>query len=141
MDPNTPPLPARNWWSRNWKWFVPSGCLTILLLFAIFIFGIISFVFGIMKSTDVYKDTLAKVRAEPAVIEALGSPIKDGMFFSGSTNVNGASGEANLAIPISGSKGKGTIYVVAVKSAGLWNYTILAVEISETKKRIDLLHE
>jgi hypothetical protein len=144
MEPNTPPptpQPARNWWSRNWKWLVPSGCLTILLLFAIFIFAIISFAFGIMKSTDVYKDTLAKVQADPAVIEALGSPIKDGMFFSGSTNVNGASGEANLAIPISGPKGKGTIYVAAVKSAGLWNYTILAVEISETKKRIDLLHE
>ena len=120
---------------------MPSGCLTILLLFAAFIFAILSFAFGIMKSTDVYKDTLAKVQADPAVIEALGSPIKDGIFFSGSTNVNGASGEANLAIPISGPKGKGTIYVVAVKSAGLWNYSILAVEIGETKKRIDLLHE
>ena len=141
MDPNTPPLPRRNWWSRNWKWFVPTGCLTILCVFALFIFAMISFAFGIMKSTDVYKDTLAKVQADPAVIEALGSPIKDGMFFSGSTNVNGASGEANLAIPISGPKGKGTIYVVAEKSAGLWNYSILAVELSDTKKRIDLLHE
>lgn len=141
MEPNTPPLPTRNWWSRNWKWLVPSGCLTILLLFAVFIFAIISFAFGIMKSTDVYKDALAQVRADPAVIEALGSPIKDGMILSGSTNVNGASGKADLAIPISGPKGKGTIYVVAEKSAGLWNYSILAVEISETKKRIDLLHE
>ncbi len=144
MEPNTsspPPPPTRNWWSRNWKWLVPSGCLTILLLFAIFVFAIISFAFGIMKSSDVYKDTLVKVSADPAVIEALGSPIKDGLFFSGSTNVNGASGEANLAIPISGPKGKGTIYVVAEKSAGLWNYSILAVEIAKTKERIDLLHE
>ena len=30
-----------------------------------------------------------------AVIEALGSPIKEGFFVSGNTNVNGAAGEAN----------------------------------------------
>jgi len=94
-----------------------------------------------MKSTDIYKDALAKAQADPAVVEALGSPIKDGMIFSGKTDVNGASGEANLAIPISGPKGKGTIYAVAEKSAGLWNYSILAVEIEGTKERIDLLHE
>jgi Cytochrome oxidase complex assembly protein 1 len=42
----------------------------------------------------------------PAVIEALGSPIKEGFFVSGNTNVNGASGEANLSIPISGPREK-----------------------------------
>lgn len=145
METTTPPpsapQPKRNWWTRNWKWFVPTGCLTILLLFALFFTSIVLFAFGIMKSTDIYKDALAKAQADPAVIEALGSPIKDGMIFSGKTDVNGASGEANLAIPISGPKGKGTIYVVAEKSAGLWNYSILAVEVSQTKERIDLLHE
>ena len=62
-----------------------------------------------MKSTDVYKEALARAKADPVVIEALGSPIKDGFLLSGNTNVNGASGESNLAIPISGPKGKGTI--------------------------------
>ncbi len=57
-------------------------------------------VFSAMKSSDVYKDALAQAKAEPAVIEALGSPIKDGMFVSGSTNVNGASGEAGGCLEI-----------------------------------------
>jgi hypothetical protein len=26
-----------NWWSRNWKWFVPVGCLSLILLFCAFI--------------------------------------------------------------------------------------------------------
>jgi Cytochrome oxidase complex assembly protein 1 len=39
-------------------------------------------------------------------------------FPSGKTNVTGLSGEAELAISISGRKGKGTIYVIATKSAG-----------------------
>ena len=68
----------------------------------------------------------------------LGSPINDGMFLSGNTNVNGASGNADLAIPISGPKGKGTIYVAASKSAGRWSYTTLVAEIKRTGERIDL---
>ena len=92
-----------------------------------------------MKSTDVYKDALAKATANPAVIEVLGSPIKEGFLVSGNTNVNGASGEANLSIPISGPNGKGTIYVAANKSLGRWTYSGLVVEIAETHQRINLL--
>ena len=94
---------------------MPLGCFTAALLFVIFVGSILVIVFSAMKSTDVYKDALARARADPAVIEALGSPIKDGFLMSGNTNVNGAAGEANLAIPISGPKGKGTIYVSAKK--------------------------
>src|SRR6266700_4243542 len=75
----------------------------------------------------------------PAVIEAVGSPVTEGFLVSGNTNVNGASGEANLSIPISGPKGKGTIYVAARKSLGRWNYSGLVLEIERTHQRIDLL--
>ena len=94
-----------------------------------------------MKSTDVYKEALSRAKADAAVIEALGSPIKDGFLISGNTNVNGASGETNLSIPISGPKGKGTIYVSANKSLGQWIYSGLVVEIGETHKRINLLQK
>jgi Cytochrome oxidase complex assembly protein 1 len=86
-------------------------------------------------------EALARAKADPAVIEALGSPIKDGFLVSGNTNVNGASGESNLAIPISGPKGKGTIYVSANKSLGQWNYSGLIVEVEQTHERIDLLQK
>src|ERR1700726_2641529 len=104
MEPAPPPIPSQpkgNWWTRNWKWFVPTGCFTIIVLFAVFVGSIVMIVFGAMKSTDIYKDALAKAKANTAVTEALGSPIKEGLFLSGNTNVNGASGEADLAIPIS----------------------------------------
>ena len=78
-------------------------------------------VFSAIKSTDLYKDPLARAKTHPAVIEALGSPIREGFLVSGNTNVNAASGEGNLSIPISGPKGKGTIYVAATKSLGRWN--------------------
>jgi Cytochrome oxidase complex assembly protein 1 len=92
-----PATPRPNWWKRNWKWFVPLGCFTVALLFLAFIGSILVIVFSAMKSTDVYREALARAKADPAVIEALGSPIKDGFLVSGNTNVNGASGESNLA--------------------------------------------
>src|SRR5215468_5084383 len=111
------------------------------LLFLAFIGSILLIVFSAMKATDVYKEALARAKADPAVIEALGLPIKDGFLMSGNTNVDGASGESNLAIPISGPKGKGTIYVSANKSLGQWNYSGLVVEIAQTHQRIDLLQK
>lgn len=73
------------------------------------------------------------------MIEALGSPVTEGLLVSGNTNVNGASGEANLAIPVSGPKGKGTVYVAAKKSLGRREYSGLVLEIANTHQRIDLL--
>ena len=120
---------------------MPLGCFTMALLFLAFVGSILVIVFSAMKSTDVYKEALARAKTDSAVIEALGSPIKDGFFLSGNTNVNGASGESNLAIPISGPKGKGTIYVSANKSLGQWNYSGLVVEVGQTHERIDLLQK
>jgi hypothetical protein len=96
-------------------------------------------VFSAVKSTNVYKDAFARAKTNPAVVEALGSPITEGFLVSGNTNVNGASGEANLSIPIAGPKGKGTIYVAAKKSVGQWTYSGLVVEIAKTHQRINLL--
>ena len=109
------------------------------MLFVVFVGSIVLIVFSAVKSSDVYKDALARAKTHPAVIEALGSPVTEGLLLSGNTNVNGASGEANLSIPVSGPKGKGTIYVAATKSLGRWNYTGLVLEIARTHQRIDLL--
>jgi hypothetical protein len=109
------------------------------MLSVVFVGSIVLIVFSAVKSSDVYKDALARAKTHPAVIEALGSPVAEGLLLSGNTNVNGASGEANLSIPVSGPKGKGTIYVAATKSLGRWNYSGLVLEIERTHQRIDLL--
>jgi hypothetical protein len=83
---------------------------------------------------DVGQTTWALTR----VVNALGFPIKDGFFVSGKTNVSGSSGKADLTIPISGPKGKGTIYFVASKFAGEWTFSKLIVEVGKTGERIDL---
>ena len=128
-----------NWWSRNWKWFVPVGCLGTILIFSAFIVLILSLIFGIMKSSDVYRDALETARADSAVVEALGVPIEEGWFVTGNIDVSGSSGDADLAIPISGPRGKATLYVKAAKSAGQWEYSTLVVDLENTGERIELL--
>jgi hypothetical protein len=81
----------------------------------------------------------ARPRAsEPAVIEAIGSPIAQTGIVSGNSNVSGPTGQANLSIPRSGPKGKPTLYVEAMKSADLWVFQTMVVKIEKTGERIDL---
>jgi len=128
-----------NWWSRNWKWFVPAGCLSLIVLFAAFVGSILLVATTAMKSSDVYKDAVAKAQANPAVVEALGTPITTGFFTSGSINTSSNTGDATFSIPLSGPKGKATIQVEARKSAGEWTYSKLLVEVENPQKQIDLL--
>lgn len=143
-DPMRPVPPQPSWWSRNWKWAAPVGCLILLLpLLALtgFVGAILAIVFGSIKSTDVYEEALARVRSSPAAIEALGQPIEDGLLMGGNIQVNGPSGSADLSIPVHGPKGEGDLYVVASKSAGRWEYQTLELEVDGRDDRIDLLAE
>jgi hypothetical protein len=136
------PLPSRaNWWRRNWKWFVPTGCLTFIGLGVAFVASIVLLVFGAMKSSDAYKIALSRAKADQRVAEAIGTPIENGWFVSGSTNVSGGSGKSDLTIPIHGPKGEATIYAVATKSAGQWEYSKLVVKVEKTGETIDLAEE
>ncbi len=136
LNPVTPQ--RKGWWGRNWKWFVPTGCLTMLALVAGVIYLLLLLIFGMMKSSDAYKQAMVKVRASSAVTAALGAPIREGFFTSGSINVSGPSGNADLAIPISGPKGSGTVYLRATKSAGKWSFDKLVVNINGADMTIDL---
>ena len=69
------PQSNKNWWSRNWKWFVPTGCLTIVLACGGFVTLIFTIVLGSMKSSGVYNETLAKGRPKTQVNPAPGTPI------------------------------------------------------------------
>ncbi|WP_216909296.1 cytochrome c oxidase assembly factor Coa1 family protein [Synechococcus sp. CCY 0621] len=131
--------PAPNWWARNWKWLVPAGCLTGLAGVAGFIALIVGLVFGLIKSSTPYQQALAKAQKDPVVISRLGTPINGGLLVSGSVNLSGGTGQANLAIPLQGSRGSGTLYVEARQSAGTWTYSTLTVQPDGSGEPISLL--
>lgn len=141
MNQEIYPTQTKGWFGRNWKWLIPTGCLGMLLLAVGFFVAIFYMVMGLMTSSDVYQFAVAKAQENPAVQQAIGTPIEPGILISGEIKLENASGIANLSIPIAGPKGKATIYVVAEKSAGQWSYSTLVVEISETGERIDMLED
>jgi hypothetical protein len=145
MDAPMQGQPAPGWWSRNWKWFVPTGCclgtlLGLILAVAVFGFSIFAIFTGVsaaLKSSEPYKVAVARAQANDKVTTALGTPLSEG-FPMGSINTNNDTGNVDFSIPISGPKGKGTIYVVGTRSAGTWTYTKMSVTIAGTGETIDL---
>lgn len=137
--PDMNPPQQKGWFSRNWKWFVPVGCLSMVVMAVAVVAAIIFFIFGAMKSSDVYQQALAKARSNPDVVRELGEPIETGWLMSGSINVSGDSGNADMKIPVSGPKKSGAVYAVAIKRLGKWDFSTLEVEIEGETKRINLL--
>jgi hypothetical protein len=128
--------PAQSWFSRNWKWVVPLAVGAPLL----FVGGILSLVFGIMRSSEPYKYSTKLVMHDPQALQALGLPVKIGWLVTGSVNIDGSSGYADLAIPVKGGLHPGKLYVIAKKSMDVWHYESIQLGIEGQSSKLDLLH-
>jgi hypothetical protein len=129
----------RSWFTRNALWVVPVGCLGVLAALAAFAGLVLTIAMGSVKATDAYREAVDRAKASPQVLAALGEPVRVGWFVSGKVNVSGPSGDAELSIPLSGPRGKGTLHATARKQAGRWRYEVLEVEVDGRKDRIDLM--
>lgn len=144
MTQQMPPLPPsqpprKSWWGRNWKWVVPVGCLTPIILCGGFITVIFVAVFGAIKSSDPYKQSLARVQESAEVQEMLGTPIEPSFWAGGSISVENADGNAELVYTVSGPKGSGVVHTSATKSAGTWTFDSLQVQSTSGQQTIDLV--
>ena len=138
MEDSNELIVRKNWWDRNWKWFVPTGCLSLLVLFGLFIAGIFFGVTSMMKESDAYKGAMTELQHNKIVKEKLGNSIEADGMVSGNINIHNNTGNCDLQIPVKGSKGKGTLFVVAEKK-GKWKYSEMSVYIEATDEEIDLL--
>jgi hypothetical protein len=125
--PPMPPQQPRSWWSRNWGWVVAIGCLTPVLLIGACTAGIVFFVFGAIKSSDVYSGAMQQVRTNPEVVQRLGTPIESGWWLTGNVSVENDSGTADFNAPIHGPKGKAVMEVEATLDSNGWTYSKLRV--------------
>ena len=116
-------------WKRNLA--IAAGLICILVVV----------IFMIIGNSDVCKMAFATAEANPVLRQRLGEPIKRGFLTSGSIEISGPSGHADIAIPVSGPRGKATIYAVAQKSAGLWRFETLEAAFDEESPRVNLLQE
>ncbi|HEY0591334.1 MAG TPA: cytochrome c oxidase assembly factor Coa1 family protein [Thermoanaerobaculia bacterium] len=125
----------------SWLKWVALGCAAIVLLGVIAAGALLFFVFGAVKKSAPFTEALARARANPAVVAAIGEPIETGFLVSGNVGYEGSGGTASLAIPLKGPKGSGKLYVEATRAAGAWQYQRLEFEPEGGGARIDLLAE
>ena len=124
MQPEVQAVPKR---TSPWLW-VGIGCGVLVVGFIVFIFVIGVVVVGSMRKSDPYREAMARAQSDPRVAAALGTPVKDSFFFSGSMHTENNSGDAKLDIPISGPKGSGVLHVTATKTDGKWFYNRMFVK-------------
>ena len=138
---------AKGWWGRNWKWFVPVGCLGILICVVALVAVCAGIGYTMITSSTPYQAAVSAAKSDSRVIAALGSPMKQGLLFSGNIKEktdwslaggNTSSGWAEFHIQIHGPKGKGKLHVVGLEANGKWTYQTLTIEIEATKEIIDL---
>lgn len=108
------------------KWAI-IGCLSLLVLGAIGIAGLVLIVFGAIKSTDAYRGARATAERDPRVIAALGTPIEPGWWVSGNVNVDANGGNADFVFPIHGPKGEARVHAIATRDTSGWHYRELVV--------------
>jgi hypothetical protein len=131
--------PEKNWFQRHLGVTIVGGCAVLLAAALTFTLILFTFIFGMMRNSAAVKMALRQAQSNAVVAERLGTPLETGWFMSGNINVTGPSGHAEMEIPVSGPKGKGTIYLVADKNAGLWSFSTLQVAFADGEPRVDLL--
>jgi Cytochrome oxidase complex assembly protein 1 len=129
------PYLRKSWFHRNWRWFVPSLILFAFVCIGLTVFTLVEYSF---RHAEPFQIAMKEAQHSPKVVSVVGETMKNGLFVKGSIQISGARGWAHLAIPISGERGKGTVFIEATRRAGRWEPHLLTFE-AETGERIDLL--
>ncbi len=127
-----PVPPRRGWWSRNWKWFVP----TLLLLFVILCCGC-PVGFGFWFYSRVYEvpplqQAMQQIQSNEELAQDLGQPIKP-VYFPPPT-FQGSEREIEVRWFIRGPKGQATAHIKARPGGGGFETVMLEVTLADGKK-------
>lgn len=129
--------PQQGWWSRNWKWVVPVGCLGTVASCGCL--GAIIVAVGLSSLTKVgaYTEAVALATSDAEVRRELGTPIDTGWPRQSSVSTSNGRTEARFSIPLDGPRADGTLHVDSEEERGERRYRSLYVEL-EDGTRIDL---
>lgn len=118
---------------RRWALWGVVVLIASLAAGVLFVFGIV----GMLKSSDAYQLAQQRIQADARVAEIVGRPLSTG-FPTGQIQVSGPRGSASLSFGVEGPRGKGTVFVEAVKELGAWRIDRMVFEEDSTRRRIDL---
>ncbi len=118
---------------RNWKRVAAAIAVGLLVV-------VVSVLLG-FRNADATALAMTTATASPAFVDRIGQPVHKGWLIKGSIEVSPGFGYAELAIPVSGPKGRGTLYALAVKRAGIWRLTFLQFGADGESSRLELLRQ
>jgi len=131
--PPTPPAPApgappAEKKSGCLKWGL-IGCGIVVVIGVIVACGIAFAVFGLIKRSTPYQESLHRVQSDSRVMAALGTPIEPGFFVGGKVSVDNGRGVADIIYSVKGPNGKAAVHVDANRdpAASGWEYSEIMV--------------
>jgi hypothetical protein len=140
-------IEQKSWWKQNWKWFVPSSGI-LLIIISVFISsgmgGIGADLVQAYSDTELYENALEKVKTDQKVAELLGEiePIDKLAILEGEVHYTNKNQTVNSSIRLKGTKGKARMDITADKINNEWEYKIINVRIKnppEKKQTIKII--
>ena len=134
---SSPADPAKGSAKRTWL-IVGAVAVVCVALVGGCVAAIFFTVTGMLKESEAYRSAVRQLEANAQAMEILGPPITAG-FPSGSVHTSNASGDAQLAIPVEGTKASGVLYVEATRRMGTWKTDRLELQVAGRAERIVLV--
>jgi hypothetical protein len=126
----------RGWWSRNWKWFVPTVFLCLILMCSGCLAGIGYMIVYGLKNQEPYLVAMEKIQANQQAQEAFGQPIRDNSWIPA---LIPDGNNIDMRWDLVGPKGKGKAYVKSRMIGNKFEIVVIEVVLPDGKKLV--LHD
>jgi hypothetical protein len=136
----------KSWWNRNWKWFLPTLILFLILFGYILsstIDGSITDIAQAYSDNSLYEKAIDKAKIDKRVLEIIGEiePIDQLAILEGNAIYSNYNNSVTLSIRIKGNKGKGKMDITAERNGTDWNYKKINIRIKEPKEEIQIIKD
>jgi len=91
------------------------------------------------RSLPIFQDAVSSLNVSEVAKNEIGEPIEIGWPVTASLDWSSESESAELAIPVSGERGKGTLHVVGKKEIGMWRIEGLYLIMRGSTERENIL--
>lgn len=135
----------KSWLKTNWKWFIPSFIILLLLVFGLLLSssvdGNITAIAKAYSDNSLYENAIEKAKTNKRVLEVIGAiePIDKLAILEGNTNYSNENNVIETTVRIKGNKAKGKMDITAVKNGNEWEFKKICIRIKESKEEIDIL--
>ncbi|WP_426754387.1 cytochrome c oxidase assembly factor Coa1 family protein [Myxococcus sp. Y35] len=133
--------PRPGWWSRNWRWAAPLGCLGLVASCACLGMLVVYLGFTSLGRSEAHQEAVAIASEDPEVQRALGTPIESGLPRRTSTLRRNGTSRAQFSLPLEGPRGEATLHAQGEQRGdGPWRFNALTVHLRDGTV-IDLLRD